>query len=81
MATPVLLPGKFHGLRSLVGYSLWGRKELDMTEQLHYFFSTFFFIFKKKKPSSNSLQAREIILHIEKETKQVCVEKKDYNLK
>ena len=30
--TPVLLPGKFHGLRSLVGYSPWGRKELDMTE-------------------------------------------------
>ena len=30
--TPVLLPGKFHGLRSLVGYSPWGHKELDMTE-------------------------------------------------
>jgi len=30
--TLVLLPGKFHGWRSLVGYSLWGRKELDMTE-------------------------------------------------
>ena len=34
---PVLLPGKFHGWRSLVGYSPWGRKELDMTEQLHWF--------------------------------------------
>ena len=33
--TPVLLPGKFHGWRSLVGYSPWGRKELDMTEWLH----------------------------------------------
>ena len=31
-STPVLLPGKFHGWRSLVGYSLWGRKESDMTE-------------------------------------------------
>ena len=30
--TPVFLPGKAHGLRSLVGYSLQGRKELDMTE-------------------------------------------------
>ena len=30
--TPVLLPGKFHGLRSLVGYSPWGYKESDMTE-------------------------------------------------
>ena len=34
--TPVLLPGKFYGWRSLVGYSPWGRKELDMTEQLHF---------------------------------------------
>ena len=33
--TPVLLPRKSHGQRSLVGYSLWGRKELDMTERLH----------------------------------------------
>ena len=33
----VLLPGKFHGLRSLVGYSPWGRKESD-TEWLHFTF-------------------------------------------
>ena len=33
--TPVLLPGKFHGQRSLAGYSSWGCKELDMTEQLN----------------------------------------------
>ena len=26
------LPGEFHGLRSLVGHSLWGRKESDTTE-------------------------------------------------
>jgi len=32
---PVLLPGKSHGQRSLVGYSPWGRKESDTTEQLH----------------------------------------------
>ena len=30
--TPVFLPGKFHGQRSLVGHSPWGHKELDMTE-------------------------------------------------
>ena len=29
---PVYLPGEFHGQKSLVGYSPWGRKELDMTE-------------------------------------------------
>ena len=34
--TPVLLPGKSHGRRSLVGYSPWGRWESDMTEQLHF---------------------------------------------
>ena len=33
--TPVFLPGKSHGQRSLVGYSPWGRKELDMIERLH----------------------------------------------
>ena len=32
--TPVFLPGKFHGKRSLVGYSPYGCKESDMTEQL-----------------------------------------------
>ena len=32
--TPVFLPGKFHGQRSLEGYSPWGRKESDMTERL-----------------------------------------------
>ena len=26
---PLFLPGKFYGERSLVGYSPWGRKELD----------------------------------------------------
>ena len=36
--TPVLLPGKSHGLRSLVGYSPWDRKDSDMTEQLHFDF-------------------------------------------
>ena len=32
---PVFLPGKFHGERSLAlgGYSPWGHKELDTTEQ------------------------------------------------
>ena len=38
-STPVLLPGKSHGQRSLVGYSLWGRKESDTTEQLHFHIS------------------------------------------
>ena len=33
--TPVVLPAKFHGQRSLVGYSPWDQKELDTTEQTH----------------------------------------------
>ena len=35
----VLLPGKSHGQRSLVGCSPWGRKESDTTEWLHFQFS------------------------------------------
>ena len=31
--SPVLLPGKFHGGRSLVGYSPWGHKESDTAER------------------------------------------------
>ena len=37
--TPVLLPGKSHGQRSLVGCSPWGLWESDMTERLHFHFS------------------------------------------
>ena len=37
--TPVVLPGKSHGQRSLVGCSPWGREESDTTEQLHFHFS------------------------------------------
>ena len=37
--TPVLLPGKSHGRRSLVGFSPWGRWGLDTTERLHFHFS------------------------------------------
>ena len=36
--TPVLLPGKSHGRRSLVGCSPWGRSELDVTEWLPFHF-------------------------------------------
>ena len=34
LPTSVFLPEKSHGQRSLVGYSLCGRKELDTAEQL-----------------------------------------------
>ena len=32
------LAWKSHGQRSVVGYSPWGRKESDTTEQLHFHF-------------------------------------------
>ena len=38
-ATPVLLPRKSHGWRSLVGYSPWGHHESVATERLHFHFS------------------------------------------
>ena len=38
-ATPVLLPRKSHGWRSLVGCSPWGRYKSHETEQLHFHFS------------------------------------------
>ena len=37
--TPVLLPGKSHGRRSLVGCSPWGRWGSDTTKRLHFHFS------------------------------------------
>ena len=37
--TPVLLPGKSHGWRSLVSCSPWGRWGSDTTERLHFPFS------------------------------------------
>ena len=37
--TLVLLPGKSHGWRGLVGCSSWGHQESDTTERLHFHFS------------------------------------------
>ena len=37
--TPLLLPGKSHGRRGLVGCSPWGHQESNTTERLHFIFS------------------------------------------
>ena len=42
--TPVLLPGKSHGRKSLVGCSPWGRSESGTTERLHFHISHFTFM-------------------------------------
>ena len=34
MTTPVFLPGEFHEKKSMAGYSSWGCKETNITEQL-----------------------------------------------
>ena len=39
--TPVFLPGKSHGQRSLVGYSPWGHKESDVTKVIWYSISQY----------------------------------------
>ena len=49
--TPVLLPGKSHGQRSLVGCCLWGRIESDRTERLHFHFSLFMHWRRKWQPA------------------------------
>ena len=46
----VFFLGEVHGERSLVGYSPWGRKELDTTEQLHVRFTT---VQMRKSDASN----------------------------
>ena len=45
LPTPVFLPGEFHEQRSLVGYSPWGHKQLDKTEQLTLFTLLFLEVF------------------------------------
>ena len=47
--TPVLLPGKSYGQRRVVGYSPWGHKESDTTEQIHFVLSSKIKIFLKDK--------------------------------
>ena len=49
--TPVLLPGKSHGQRSLVGCSPCGRWESDKTDQLHFHFFTFMHWRRKWQPT------------------------------
>ena len=50
--TPVFLPGRSHGRRSLVGYSPWGCEESDTSERLHFDFSLSYI----RKGNDNPLQ-------------------------
>ena len=68
--SPVFLPGKSYGQRSLEGYSPWGCKELDTTEQLILSFFTFNFEYiytqsiSKKKKKSTIAQLNNIHLNL-----------------
>ena len=53
--TPVHLPGKSHGRRSLVGCSPWGREESDMAERLHFHFH--FYALEKAMAAHSSVLA------------------------
>ena len=50
----VFLPGKSHGQRSLVGYSLWGHKELDMTTWLTFLLSVLWEHLMEKEMATHS---------------------------
>ena len=56
--TPVLLPGKSNGRRSLLGCSPWGPKESDMTERLHFHFYHFHALEKEMATHSSALALR-----------------------
>ena len=56
--TPVLLSGKSHGRRGLVGCSPWGREELDMTE--HFTFTFHFHASEKEMATHSSVLAWRI---------------------
>ena len=45
----MFLPGEFHGQRTLVGYSSWGRKDSDITEQLTLISAQYVFAFEEQK--------------------------------
>ena len=61
--TPVFLPGKSHGQRSLVGYSPWGRKESDTTEQLNNKKHVFRCLRIARTKQRNSMQVIQVAPH------------------
>ena len=58
LPTPVFLPGKSHGQRSLVGFSPWGRKESNTTERLPFLFH--FHALEKEMATHSSVLAWRI---------------------
>ena len=75
--TPVLLPGKSHGRRRLVGYSPWDCKELDTTEGLHFTSSSLSCIYIRHSANAywielNSINNQEPFFKLQALIFQVC---------
>ena len=62
--TPVFLPGESHGWRSLVGYSPWGCKESDTTEQLHFHFLSPMILNHHSYPLKSHLLHKPFKIHL-----------------
>ena len=60
-ATPVFLPGKSHGQRSLVSSSPWSHKETDTTEHTHTLFMNTVLISPKHTQTQNSLTIPKVL--------------------
>ena len=58
--TPVLLPGKPHGWRSLVGCSPWGHEESDTTQQSDFTFTFHLHALEKEMATHSSVLAWRI---------------------
>ena len=61
--TPVLLPGKSHGQRSLVGWGPWGHEELDASKELdtrNFTFTFHFHALEKEMATHSSVLAWRI---------------------
>ena len=56
--TPVFLPGKSRGQRSLVGYSPWDHKELDLTE---FHFSSSLFCFQSGSEGASDRHSKNLV--------------------
>ena len=68
--TPIFLPGKFHGQRSVVGYSPWSCEEMDMTEQLTLDFLNLSASLRILSPPRKSLKFTGSIMMGEQRTRQ-----------
>ena len=66
--TPVFFPEKSHGQRNLTGYSPWGCKELDATEQTHTHTHT-----HTKQQNTRYLKLRNLVLSYVWEKSRVSV--------